>query len=93
MCMKKKPIVNYASRKSWQVTETPKQEETETMRTNILMEMPLVTEAQAVTGIKTKTGVIHHALRELVRRERMKEILEFRGKVDFWDGYEAAVRG
>ena len=54
------------------------------------MEEPLLAEAQAITGIKTKTGVVHHALRELVRRQKMKEVLEMRGKVEFWDGYEAA---
>ena len=60
------------------------------VRTNIIMEEPLVMEAQAITGIKTKTGVVHHALRELVRRQRMKEALQMRGKVEFWDGYEAS---
>jgi Arc/MetJ family transcription regulator len=59
------------------------------VRTNIIMEEPLVMEAQSITGIKTKTGVVHHALRELVRRQKMKEVLGMRGKVDFWDGYEA----
>lgn len=63
-------------------------EEVETMRTNILMETPLVMEAQAITGIKTKTGVIHHALRELVRKSKMKDMLAFQGKVEFFDGFE-----
>jgi Arc/MetJ family transcription regulator len=49
------------------------------------MEEPLVMEAQAITGIKTKTGVVHYALREVVRRAKQKEILKFRGKVA-WDG-------
>lgn len=55
------------------------------VRTNIVMEEPLVMEAQEVTGIKTKTGVVHYALSELVRRARQKEILKFHGKVA-WDG-------
>ena len=62
--------------------------ETSEVRTNIVMEEPLVMEAQSITGIKTKTGVVHHALRELVRRQKMKEVLQMRGKVEFWDGYE-----
>lgn len=60
-------------------------EEKETMRTNIVMETPLVYAAQKITGIKTKAGVVHHALKELVRRERMKKLLELHGKVA-WDG-------
>ena len=58
-----------------------------TMRTNIVMEEPLVYAAQKATGIKTKTGVVHYALREVVRRQQMKELLKLRGKVRFWDGY------
>lgn len=69
-------------------TATNQTKEIETMRTNILMETPLVMEAQAITGIKTKTGVIHHALRELVRKSKMKDILAFQGKVDFFEGFE-----
>ncbi|HRJ09142.1 MAG TPA: type II toxin-antitoxin system VapB family antitoxin [Prosthecobacter sp.] len=60
-------------------------EDKETMRTNIIMETPLVYAAQEITGIKTKAGVVHHALKELVRRERMKQLLALRGKVA-WDG-------
>ena len=81
MCMKKKPTIYEEADKQFQAAQS---------RTNIIMEEPLVAEAQAITGIKTKTGVVHHALRELVRRQKMKEVLEMRGKVEFWDGYEAA---
>ena len=55
------------------------------VRTNIIMEEPLVMEAQAITGIKTKTGVVHYALREVVRRAKRRELLDLRGKVAFWD--------
>jgi Arc/MetJ family transcription regulator len=55
------------------------------VRTNIVMEEPLVREAQAITGIKTKTGVVHYALREIVRRAKQKEMLALRGKVA-WEG-------
>jgi Arc/MetJ family transcription regulator len=55
------------------------------VRTNIIMEEPLVMEAQAITGIKTKSGVVHYALREVVRRARQKEMLNLQGKVK-WDG-------
>jgi Arc/MetJ family transcription regulator len=48
-------------------------------------------EAQAITGIKTKTGVVHYALREIVRRARQKEMLKFRGKVA-WEGDLEEVR-
>jgi Arc/MetJ family transcription regulator len=55
------------------------------IRTNIIMEEPLVAEAQSITGIKTKSGVVHFALREVVRRARQKEMLNLQGKVN-WAG-------
>ncbi len=73
--MKIKPIIP---------TQTPP-EESETVRTNIIMETPLVYAAQEITGIKTKAGVVHYALKEVVRRSKMKELLAMRGKVA-WDG-------
>ena len=49
------------------------------------MEEPLVEEAKAITGIKTKAGVVHHALRELVRRAKRMEMLKLQGKIH-WQG-------
>ncbi len=80
--MKNKPLYKTTRKKK----DTAEVEE---VRTNIIMEEPLVMEAQTITGIKTKTGVVHFALREVVRRERMKEALRMRGKVGFWDGFIA----
>ena len=58
-----------------------------TVRTNIVMEEPLVEKAKAITGIKTKAGVVDYALREVVRRAKQKGLLKLRGKVKFWPGY------
>lgn len=60
-------------------------EEPETSRTNIIMDTALVYAAQEITGIKTKAGVVHHALKEVVRRSKMKDLLSLHGKVE-WDG-------
>jgi Arc/MetJ family transcription regulator len=49
------------------------------------MEEPLIEEAKAITGIKTKTGVVHYALREIVRRAKRMEMLKLQGKVE-WQG-------
>lgn len=62
-----------------------------TTRTNIVMEEPLVAAAQKITGIRTKAGVVHYALREVVRRSKMKELLELQGKVA-WEGDLDAMR-
>jgi Arc/MetJ family transcription regulator len=95
MCMKRKPKPTYRP-----ISKKEKERRSEAVfadlessaattpaevRTNIVMEEPLVMKAQEVTGIKTKTGVVHYALREVVRRAKQKEMLAFRGKVA-WEG-------
>ncbi len=65
--------------------------EREQVRTNIIMEEPLVAEAQAITGILTKSGVVHYALREVVRRARQKELLKLQGKIA-WEGDLEVIR-
>jgi Arc/MetJ family transcription regulator len=54
-------------------------------RTNIVIDDDLVTKCQKVTGIKTRRALIDHALRELLRRENQKELLELKGKIH-WEG-------
>ena len=53
------------------------------MRTTIDITQDLVDKAIELTDAKTKTDVIKLALQELIRRESMKKILAFRGKIDF----------
>ncbi len=53
------------------------------MRTTIDIPQELVDKAIELTDAKTKTDVIKLALQELIRRESMKKILAFRGKIDF----------
>jgi Arc/MetJ family transcription regulator len=55
------------------------------MRTNIVLNEELVAEAQRLTGLRTKRGLIDHALRELVRRRQQRRLLELRGRVK-WEG-------
>jgi len=54
-------------------------------RTNIVLDDQLVAKCQRITGIKTKKGLIDHALHEVLRRENQKKILNLQGAVD-WDG-------
>jgi Arc/MetJ family transcription regulator len=52
------------------------------MRTTIDIPQDLVDKAIELTDAKTKTEVIKLALQELIRRESMKKLLAYRGKVD-----------
>jgi Arc/MetJ family transcription regulator len=55
------------------------------VRTNIVLDEELVTEAMRRTGIKTKRAVVEEALRTLIQLKRQEEILELRGKLE-WEG-------
>ncbi|MBI2895691.1 MAG: type II toxin-antitoxin system VapB family antitoxin [Deltaproteobacteria bacterium] len=51
------------------------------MRTTLDIPEDLLEEARSVLGYKSKTDVIVFSLRELVRRERIKELKALAGKV------------
>ena len=55
------------------------------MRTNIDLDDALVAEAMRATGEKTKTAVVHRALRELVRVEALRRVREHRNLMS-WEG-------
>lgn len=58
------------------------------MRTNIDLDDDLVAEAQRLTGIETKKGVVHEALRVLIEVKRRRSLSEIAGKIRFADGYD-----
>jgi Arc/MetJ family transcription regulator len=54
-------------------------------RTNIVLDEKLVRQGMKATGIKTQRALVHHALEELVRREKQKGFLALKGKIK-WTG-------
>jgi hypothetical protein len=52
------------------------------MRTTLDLPIDLLNEAMKTTHIKTKTKVIIIALEELIRKSKITELKEFKGKVD-----------
>jgi Arc/MetJ family transcription regulator len=54
-------------------------------RTNIVLDEKLVGKGLKLTGLKTQTDLVHHALLQLVRREGQLDLLKLRGKVE-WEG-------
>ncbi len=61
------------------------------MRTNVVLDNDLVSEAQRLTGIKTKKAILDEALRTLIRIRRQARIRELEGKLQ-WEGNLAAMR-
>ena len=54
-------------------------------RTNIVLDDELVSHCMEITGIKTKKSLIDFALKELVRKNKQKQILKLEGLVN-WEG-------
>lgn len=54
-------------------------------RTNIVIDEVLMKKALKATGIKTQKEVVDFALKELIRRESQKKILELMGRIE-WEG-------
>ena len=57
------------------------------MRTNIVIDEKLLSEAFALSDARTKKDLIHESLRALVSFKRRKELTELAGKIDFTDDY------
>lgn len=60
-------------------------------RTNVVLDDQLVAECVKATGIKTRRALIDHALHELLRHKRQREVLALKGTVA-WDGDLVAWR-
>ena len=60
-------------------------------RTNIVLDETLVRQGLKATGLKTRRALVHHALQELVRREKQLGWLALEGKVR-WTGNLQAMR-
>jgi len=54
-------------------------------RTNIVLDEDLVKAGLKATDLKTRKDLIDFALRDLLRRESQKQILQLKGKVQ-WEG-------
>jgi Arc/MetJ family transcription regulator len=58
------------------------------MRTNIVIDAKLMTEAMRATGARTKREAVELGLRALVRLKRQEEVRGFRGKLKWRDDLE-----
>jgi Arc/MetJ family transcription regulator len=54
-------------------------------RTNVVLDDRLVDECQKLTGISTRRALIDYALREVLRHQHQRRLLELKGAVQ-WDG-------
>ncbi len=52
------------------------------MRTNIDLDDELLARAAEIAGTKTKKSTVEYALRELIRRQAMRELADWRMDID-----------
>jgi len=60
-------------------------------RTNIVLDEALIEAGLKATGLKTRKELVDFALRDLLRREAQRKILELKGKVH-WEGDLSEMR-
>jgi len=58
------------------------------MATNLAIDDELLSEAQAMAGLKTKRATVNEALREFIQRRKQIEALGLLGTVDFDPKYD-----
>ena len=56
-----------------------------TKRTNIELDVALLEEAMKLTDSKSIKDLVHYSLKEVIRLNKKKELLKFKGKVK-WEG-------
>lgn len=59
------------------------------MRTDIVIDDQLIAEAQRLTGITTKKGVVEAALKLLVQLKRQETVKAWRGKLQWEEDLES----
>jgi len=62
------------------------------MRTNIVIDDQLMSEALKATGLSTKKEAVEEGLKLLVRRNKQQDIRKLRGKIK-WEGDLDEMRG
>ena len=62
------------------------------MRTNIVIDDVLMSNAHKASGLKTKKDAVEEGLRLLVQRNAQREIRKLRGQIN-WDGDLSQMRG
>ncbi len=61
------------------------------MRTNIVIDDNLMDSAISVSGFKTKKETVEEALRLYIKVKNQREILEYKGKIE-WEGDLESMR-
>ena len=67
------------------------QSQQQTTRTNIVLDTRLIHTGLKMTGLKTRRELVDFALRELIRHQQQKKLLDLKGRIQ-WEGDLEAMR-
>ena len=67
------------------------QSQQQTTRTNIVLDTRLIHTGLKMTGFKTRRELVDFALRELIRHQQQKKLLDLKGRIQ-WEGDLEAMR-
>ena len=67
------------------------QSQQQTIRTNIVLDTRLIHTGLKMTGLKTRRELVDFALRELIRHQQQKQLLDLKGRIQ-WEGDLEAMR-
>jgi Arc/MetJ family transcription regulator len=58
------------------------------MRTNVVLDDELLSQARRLTGVRTNREILRLALEELVRQRSKKDLAELAGRIRFRDDFD-----
>ena len=58
------------------------------MRTNIVIDVDLISKAMEISQLTTKKEVVNLALQEFVRNHSRLNLIDLKGQIKFADGYD-----
>lgn len=58
------------------------------MRTNVVLDDELVSEAFALTGLRTKKELLREALKELIRARKKRDLTDLAGQIRFREDFD-----
>jgi Arc/MetJ family transcription regulator len=63
------------------------------MRTTLNIDDDMLRTVQEETGARTKTGAVHEALKDFVRRKKIEKLIQLQGKVRFSSDWKTLRKG
>ncbi len=58
------------------------------MATNLQIDQSLLEQAKSLAGLPTKRETVNEALKEFIQRRLVRQLLDLRGQIDYFEDYD-----